>query len=546
MTVNQTPPTKRIREEVNNVSDSELPVVLSPLSGYQRWNGYRLFSEQNGKRHCLLCPGMSTSFSVSTSQTVLKRHLEKEHPNWTSSIRQQQPTLKLSSFTPLPATVLSSAEVETGRKLLLKMFIQSGAPYSLADNPHFRNLMNFYNENTVIMSSWSISRSIRNAFSEMRPSMLQRLGQNRHSYSLTLDLWTSRAKRPYLGITAHFVSDDFNLSSLTLDVNSDNAELLAITSDNAANVRKALKLFTEKQPKLFHKKCMAHILNLVVKKGLVVVDGLLSKIHNFVRQCHVSSKLYQLLWEELQEQGLQKKTIPLDTAIRWNSTYLMVNTYMKIKSAVTKILVEEGMTALIVTEEEELKIEAILNLLAPFYECTVYLSAALHPTCGLVLMLIDGLYAHLYSYQNEAQIIQEAASLMLGKLEQYLEELYDFPAFVSSILDPRWQIDSLPSWNPFLRRSHAEGDELSTFLSEAPVDLSVNPLQWWNDNKRRFPVLSQIAADFLAIQPTSVPCERLFSLAGDMVSEKRCCLADDSVRAVLCLRSWLENGFDLI
>ncbi|KAL0214782.1 hypothetical protein P9112_006966 [Eukaryota sp. TZLM1-RC] len=332
---------------------------------------------------------MSTSFSVSTSQTVLKRHLEKEHPNWTSSIRQQQPTLKLSSFTPLPATVLSSAEVETGRKLLLKMFIQSGAPYSLADNPHFRNLMNFYNENTVIMSSWSISRSIRNAFSEMRPSMLQRLGQNRHSYSLTLDLWTSRAKRPYLGITAHCVSDDFNLSSLTLDVvriphphsaeiilafvqdalrdinseniisitfdesseNSDNAELLAITSDNAANVRKALKLFTEKQPKLFHKKCMAHILNLVVKKGLVVVDGLLSKIHNFVRQCHVSSKLYQLLWEELQEQGLQKKTIPLDTAIRWNSTYLMVNTYMKIKSAVTKLLVKEGMTALIVTEE---------------------------------------------------------------------------------------------------------------------------------------------------------------------------------------------------
>ncbi|KAL0208206.1 hypothetical protein P9112_010793 [Eukaryota sp. TZLM1-RC] len=252
---------------------------------------------------------------------------------------------------------------------------------------------------------------------------------------------------------------------------------------------------------------------------------------------------------------------------------------MKIKSAVTKLLVEEGMTALIVTEEEELKIEAILNLLAPFYECTVYLSAALHPTCGLVLMLIDGLYAHLYSYQNEAQIIQEAASLMLGKLEQYLEELYDFPAFVSSILDPRVRrfeglhlrfpddfsrkLQDLINVNyesivpsvanrqltfleSFLRRSHAEGDELSTFLSEAPVDLSVNPLQWWNDNKRRFPVLSQIAADFLAIQPTSVPCERLFSLAGDMVSEKRCCLADDSVRAVLCLRSWLDNGFDLI
>ena len=46
-------------------------------------------------------------------------------------------------------------------------------------------------------------------------------------------------------------------------------------------------------------------------------------------------------------------------------------------------------------------------------------------------------------------------------------------------------------------------------------------MEWWKGNKGRYPLLSQLAASYLAIPSRSVPCERVFSTAGHIVNEKR-------------------------
>ena len=46
-----------------------------------------------------------------------------------------------------------------------------------------------------------------------------------------------------------------------------------------------------------------------------------------------------------------------------------------------------------------------------------------------------------------------------------------------------------------------------------------SPLEWWGVNKKRYPLLSQLAARYIAIPATSVPCERVFSLAGHVVNQ---------------------------
>jgi hypothetical protein len=48
----------------------------------------------------------------------------------------------------------------------------------------------------------------------------------------------------------------------------------------------------------------------------------------------------------------------------------------------------------------------------------------------------------------------------------------------------------------------------------------------------------EIARDFLVIPATSAPSERVFSLAGNLISKKRTSIASENVRYVLCLRSW--------
>ena len=49
-----------------------------------------------------------------------------------------------------------------------------------------------------------------------------------------------------------------------------------------------------------------------------------------------------------------------------------------------------------------------------------------------------------------------------------------------------------------------------------------------------------MARDYLAIPATGAPVERVFSGGADLVRPKRGSLSEDSVRACMCLESWLK------
>ena len=58
-------------------------------------------------------------------------------------------------------------------------------------------------------------------------------------------------------------------------------------------------------------------------------------------------------------------------------------------------------------------------------------------------------------------------------------------------------------------------------LQMKTVENPVTVLEWWRANKLYFPRLSVLAKRVLCIQASSVPSERVFSLAGSLVSKKR-------------------------
>ena len=58
----------------------------------------------------------------------------------------------------------------------------------------------------------------------------------------------------------------------------------------------------------------------------------------------------------------------------------------------------------------------------------------------------------------------------------------------------------------------------------------------------QFPCLTQMARDYLAIPAISVSSERLFSSGGNMLTDKRCKLALKTLRASLCLKSWIQGS----
>jgi hypothetical protein len=44
-----------------------------------------------------------------------------------------------------------------------------------------------------------------------------------------------------------------------------------------------------------------------------------------------------------------------------------------------------------------------------------------------------------------------------------------------------------------------------------------DPLAWWKGNERKFPILAKLARMYLAIQATSAPSERIFSVASRII-----------------------------
>ena len=62
-----------------------------------------------------------------------------------------------------------------------------------------------------------------------------------------------------------------------------------------------------------------------------------------------------------------------------------------------------------------------------------------------------------------------------------------------------------------------------------------DPCQFWARNADRFPSVAKLARKYLAIPATSVPSERVFSAAGNIVTARRNCLSPDNVNMLVFL-----------
>ena len=85
-------------------------------------------------------------------------------------------------------------------------------------------------------------------------------------------------------------------------------------------------------------------------------------------------------------------------------------------------------------------------------------------------------------------------------------------------------------------------NEVNKYWNSTSAAEDIKPLEWWKTHCTEYPNLSNLALDYLCIQASSIPCEQLFSIAGQVLCKSRNRLTGESVRLCICLRSWiLEN-----
>jgi len=104
--------------------------------------------------------------------------------------------------------------------------------------------------------------------------------------------------------------------------------------------------------------CMAHSLQLVIKKAYTYYDRLLIKVRRIAGKVKKSSVAVSKLKKET------GKVLLSDNSTRWNSTYRMVDRLIQVKDVVNDLLTEQKADTLLVSEWSRLG--ELCELLKPF------------------------------------------------------------------------------------------------------------------------------------------------------------------------------------
>lgn len=135
-------------------------------------------------------------------------------------------------------------------------------------------------------------------------------------------------------------------------------------------------------------RCVAHILNLVVKDGLKDLDPSIVKVRAAVRFVRSSPARLQKFKACVKEENIESKSLVcLDIETRWNFTYLMLACASKFRKAFSNLESKGGVFVKELrrhggppTEYDWNRIEAFLLFLKIFYETTLKLSGSLYVT----------------------------------------------------------------------------------------------------------------------------------------------------------------------
>lgn len=77
--------------------------------------------------------------------------------------------------------------------------------------------------------------------------------------------------------------------------------------------------------------------------------------------------------------------------------------------------------------------------------------------------------------------------------------------------------------------------EVNRYIDDNILPRTNDSFSWWRDNSYNYPNLSKIVKEKCCVVGSSVPCERVFSKAGFVISERRNRLKPNKVKQILFL-----------
>lgn len=376
---------------------------------------------------------------------------------------ETQPTVKSMFAAPSGLLPSNSPRVKNLNEAVAYFVCKDSQPFTAVEGVGFRHLMNQAEPRYQVPSATTISRTVLpTVYDSVRRRLKSEVDKAKY-ISLTSDIWRSRAKDEYISLTAHFVTEDFELKHPCLGVfefdesHTGDAirkemdkiiadwaitptSITAIVTDNARNYGLA-----GQKGAWPHKKCAAHTLQLCIKNSIRAVpeiSNVLTHVRQVVSHFSRSMPAERALHAAQSRRDMPQRNLLMDIDIRWNYTLFMLQSLVNSKEAVNDALINLKSAPAVLTQEEWSIITDLTNFLTPLEEASREFEAEKHVTASLALPILHSLFSEFpetssAAFETPCQIFKhKMATALRERFSQVLsDELYQ----VATLLDPRYK-----------------------------------------------------------------------------------------------------------
>ncbi|XP_077412229.1 E3 SUMO-protein ligase ZBED1-like isoform X2 [Vanacampus margaritifer] len=572
----------------------EQPRVVLHSAGKRRfspvWEHFEQLSPEKVK--CLVCFKV---LSYNNNTSTMLRHFRVLHGN--EETNQVEP---------------GSAEKVDLAELLVDMVIEDSQLFSLVDGSGFKKLMKALAPSNVVPTRQTLKAMVEKRYKETKDKT-KAIVAKASACSLTSDMWTSiNTDDAYLAVTCHFIDETTSLQSVVLGVQhfpeahtaanmasmktslmsewGISEKVTCLVTDGAANMEACAR-----ELHMCHTICVAHTLNLLIKKALEQCPELFhirTNCRKIVGYFKSSTTAKERLTQMQVQMGFPVLKLIQEVDTRWNSTYLMLQRMYTLREPVGAALagLRTDLTAL--SAKQYRIIADCLKVLEPFNYATIELSEEKKVSGSKVIPLLSMLHHSLE--EEEIRLLQtpESTSMVEFLQRQLREKLDNLQSmsimFLATLLDPRFKklgffspnkaaeaekrltmecaaimrrtassstsssSSSEPSqsvggrklWHHFDTSIHQARTtnvtanatvEVQKYLGAPNIPRVESPLQYWESQKYTLPILYKLAISYLCTPASSVPCERVFSKAGEILCKKRNRLSPKTLEKILFL-----------
>ncbi|CAB4484443.1 unnamed protein product [Rhizophagus irregularis] len=477
----------------------------------------------------------------------------------------------------------------------LRWILLTTQPLSTVTNKAYIEHMHIIDPIFTVPGAKKIRMMIARSYGYNRDK-LKLLLKTAQSISLTTDLWSSRSKHGYLGLTATWINKDFEIMDVLLEIS------YFPTPHTAQAITEVIKKAIQKW------EIESQVISIIADNGAnIVVEDLVSRVKQLINFFSTQKQIERLI--NIQKDIGYEETYHLiqDISTRWNSSYLAWDRLIFLQYAVLQLNINlscslkpeekadgNRLKKLVLKDNEWELLDELCNILAPFEKATRDFSGSTYITLSQMFPIITNLTNSLKPVDNlheeyeepddntiisdtEENLTNQSTGIDYNNISEVLKNIqYDqlkremqqqISTSPSPTITPISTIsaDTSRSSTPSTRSLHEYremreksirkvfqttekstasstiADEITTYFLLPVARENKNPLNWWKTKKENFPILSIIAQKYLGIPATSVASERLFSDAGNHITAKRSLLDPGLVGKMVFLKCNMQT-----